>query len=207
MPTDYGGSGGGVSSYELAILALERGLFYGVVRCWGMLRSSQYITVVVENNRVNVAGRVYESGHVMLVGAVSLSASISYGSIRAEAVFPFESQVESTSDDVVKVQAPESKFEVDTLGSSIREVRREDSGVTLTGQIISIKFESDDEYNDIVVKIPKYKKLRAKRVDVRSSKKTTLNMMTTPFTIGVLTAYDATCTVRSEEDSIVIEIK
>jgi osmotically-inducible protein OsmY len=33
----------------------------------GMLRSSQYITVVVENGRVTVAGRVYESGHVMLI--------------------------------------------------------------------------------------------------------------------------------------------
>jgi hypothetical protein len=173
----------------------------------GMLKSSQYITVVVENGRVNVAGRVYESNHVMLVGASSLSASIGYGSLRAEAVFPLDSQVESTSEDVVKVQAPESRFEVDTLGSSIQEVRREDSSVTLRGHIVSIKFESDDEYNDIVVKVPKYRKLRAKRVEVRSSKKTTLNVMTAPFTIGVLTAHDATCTVRSEEDSIVIEIR
>ncbi len=171
-----------------------------------MLKSSQYITVVVENGKVTVAGRVYESGHVMLVGAVNLTVSISYGIVKAEAVFPLESQVESTSEDVVKIQAPDSKFEVDTLGSSIQEVRREDGGVTIRGRIVSIKFESDNEYNDIIVKIPRYKKLRAKKVDVRSGRKTTLNMMTTPFTIGVLTAYDAICTIKSEEDSIVIEI-
>jgi hypothetical protein len=173
----------------------------------GMLRSSQYITVVVENGRVTVAGRVYESGHVMLIGASGLTASISYGSVRAEALFPLEPQVESTSEDVIKVQAPESRFEVDTLGSRIEEVSRVDGGVVIRGQIVSIKFESDDEYSDIIVKVPRFKKLRAKRVEVISGKRTTLNMMTTPFTIGVLTVYDATCTIRSEGDSMVIEVR
>lgn len=172
-----------------------------------MLRSSQYITVVVENGRVTVAGRVYESGHVMLIGASGLTASISYGSVRAEALFPLEPQVESTSEDVVKVQAPESRFEVDTLGSRIEEVSRVDGDVVIRGQIVSIKFESDDEYSDIIVKVPRFKKLRAKRVEVISGKRTTLNMMTTPFTIGVLTVYDATCTIRSEGDSMVIEVR
>ena len=172
-----------------------------------MLRSSQYITVVVENGRVSVSGRVYESGHVMLIGASSLTASISPGSVRAEALFSLDSQVESTSEDVVKVQAPESRFEVDTLGSRIEEVARVDGGVVIRGQIISIKFESDDEYGDVIVKIPRYRRLRAKRVDVISNKRTTLNMMTTPFTIGVLTVYDAVCSIRSEGDSLVIEVK
>ena len=171
-----------------------------------MLRSSQYITVIVENGRVNVAGRVYESGHAILVGAYSLTASISYGSVRAEAVFPIDSQVESQVDDVVRIQAPESKFEVDTLGSKLSSLEHKDGVLVLRGQIVSIKFESDDEYNDVVIKIPKYRRLRAKKVEIRSSRRTTLNIMTVPFTIGVLTVYDATCTIKTGDEGIVIEV-
>jgi len=171
-----------------------------------MLRSSQYITVVVENGRVSVAGRVYETGHAILVGASSLSATISYGSVRAEAVFPIDSQVESQADDVVKIQAPESRFEVDTLGSRLSGVEQRDGSIIVKGQVISIKFESDDEYSDIVVKIPRFKKLRAKKVEIKSSRKTALNIMTIPFTIGVLTVYDATCTIKTVDDGLVIEV-
>ncbi|MDM7275794.1 MAG: hypothetical protein P3X22_006755 [Thermoprotei archaeon] len=169
-----------------------------------MLRTSQYITVIVENNRVTVAGRVYESGHALLIGADRLNAHISYDRIRVEAYFPLDSQVEPHVEGVVKVVAPGERYEVDTLGSRISEVSLRE-GFIVKGQVVSIKFEGDEEGGDIIVKIPKVKKLRAKKLELRSGRKTSMNIMTVPFTIGIITAQNVAFSIKLVDDTILIE--
>ncbi|MEM1938864.1 MAG: hypothetical protein QXI24_03590 [Acidilobaceae archaeon] len=168
-----------------------------------MLKSRQYIMVIVENNKVNVAGRVYETSHTLLIGASELTATISYGSVRVEASFMLPPNVESQVDDVIKVSDPEAKYEVDTTGSRIAEIHHNE-GYIIRGEVVSIRFESEDETGNIIVKVPKLKRLKAKKVEFKSSKKTTLNIMTMPFIIGVISVHDSTCIVKHIDDTIVI---
>ncbi len=171
-----------------------------------MLRTSQYITVIVENNRITVAGRVYESSHALLIGADRLNAYISHDRVRVEAYFPLDSQVESHIEDVVKVVAPGEKYEVDTLGSRISEVSLKE-GFIVRGQVVSIKFEGDEDSGDIVVKIPRVKKLRAKKLELKSGRKTSMNIITVPFTIGIITAQDATFSIKLVDETILVEVE
>lgn len=169
-----------------------------------MLESSQFIKVVVENRRVNVSGREHETGHVILVGAEALVAEINYEFTRAEASFTAYPSVEFIERDVLKVSDPNARYEVDVLGERIKEVRQEEAYV-LKGDLVSIKFEVDDETGSVIVKIPKLKKLKVKSLHIKSQRKTTLNVMTFPFTIGVLSVYNATCIIRQLEDQLFIE--
>ncbi|MCS7106883.1 MAG: hypothetical protein NZ902_02100 [Acidilobaceae archaeon] len=168
------------------------------------MESSQFVKVVIENRRVSVSGREHESSHVLLVGANVLSADISYEGVKVEAAFTSFPSVDPTDRDVLMISDPNSKYEVDVLGERVEEVRQEEV-LVIRGELVSIKFEIEEETGSVIVKLPKLKKIKAKRLRINSRKKTTLNMITSPFTMGVMSVYNAVCTLKQLEESLIIE--
>lgn len=168
------------------------------------MESSQFIKVIVEDKRVNVSGREHESNHVLLIGTDMLSAEVSYEGVKVEAAFASFPYVDPMDRDVLIISDPNSKYEVDVLGERVQEVRQEETFV-IRGELVSIKFEIEEETGNVIVKLPRLKKMKTDRLQIASRKKTTLNVITSPFTMGVISVSNATCIIRQQGESLSIE--
>lgn len=171
-----------------------------------MLKPKQSINVSIENGKVNVAGRTYDSPHTLLIGAEGVKAEISHGKVRVEANFASLPSVESQGEEIVKVYRPDVKYEVDTLGEKLDEYGESGEGYTLKGRVVSIKFESDEYSEGIVVKIPRLARLKVKELRISSARVTALNIITIPFTVGILTTYNSTCKVKVLGEAAEVQI-
>ncbi|BAA79153.1 hypothetical protein APE_0240 [Aeropyrum pernix K1] len=170
-----------------------------------LLKNEQRVKVDVDNSKVLVSGRRYEASHTLLVGTSGLSAEIEPGSVRVSAYFSQHPEVEYVNEDLVKVYSAGSRYEVDTLGEKVAKVESGSNRVELQGDIISIKFEVDSEI--VTLKLPKGGRLKSAKLKVRAEGDVSLNVITFPFTMGILTARKskATVTVKGDVIELVVE--
>ncbi|MEM4507946.1 MAG: hypothetical protein QXP48_05795, partial [Acidilobaceae archaeon] len=115
-----------------------------------ILHSGKYVSVVVDNTKVKIGGRIYETGHVFIVGAHSIVVEATSLKFRMETLVPIESRIDSTMEDVLKVYVPEYKFEVDSYGSKMNV--KQNGVIEMVGEIVTLKLESDIETESVIVK-------------------------------------------------------
>ncbi|MCE4603828.1 MAG: hypothetical protein F7B20_02540 [Aeropyrum sp.] len=151
-----------------------------------LLKNEQQVKVDIDNSRVTVSGRKYEASHSLLIGSSRLEAEIESGSVRVRAYFAKHPEVEYVNEDLVKIYSVGSKYEVDTFGEKISKIEESSGVITLEGEVLSLKFEIDSEF--VTVKLPKGTRVKATRLIVTAEGDVSLNIITFPFTMGILTA-------------------
>lgn len=167
------------------------------------MRNEQKVKVDVDNSRVKVAGRSYEASHVLIVSARSIEAAIEPGSIRVRAYFDTFPEVESQGEDLVVVSRSGGRFEVDAYGEKIKSVEESGDVIKLKGDIISLKFELDNEY--VVLKLPAKGRVKGSKLMISGEGDVSMNIIVMPFTVGIITARKADCEIRLKGD--VVEAK
>ncbi len=166
-----------------------------------MLLSEQKVRVDIESGKVRVLGRTYEVEHVLVVGASHIEAEIDGNGLRIILYFPENPVVEDQSD-IVKISRMGAAYEVNTSGDNIN-VKEEAGEISLKGGIVSIKFEADDD--TVVVKVPQKGKIRAAKLLLKGDGNVSLNIITRPFIVGILTVKNAAIKMAKEDDKIVVK--
>lgn len=166
-----------------------------------MLQSDRYVSVVVDGTRVRVGGRVYETTHVLIIGAHSATIELTPFTFRMETYVPIDSRVDSTVEDVLKIYMPESRFEVDSHGSRMN-IRQGDV-VELWGDMVTIKLEADIESGSVLTKIPRFKKIKTQKVKVSVDAEVSANFILSPL-VGVLSITRAKCILKESEAELEI---
>lgn len=166
-----------------------------------MLQSDRYVSVVVDGTRVKVGGRVYETTHVLIIGAHSATIELTSLTFRMETYMPIDSRVDSTIEDVLKIYMPESRFEVDSHGSRMNIKQNE---VTeLWGDMVTIKLEADMESGSVLVKIPRFKRIKAQKVRISVDTEVSANFILSPL-VGVLSITRAKCVLKESDTELEI---
>ena len=166
-----------------------------------LLISEQKVRVDIESGRVRVLGRTYEVEHVLVVGASHIEASIEGSNLRISLYFSVHPQIDEQSD-LVKVSKAGAVYEVNTSGDDVR-VKEEAGEISLEGGVVSIKFEADDD--TVVVKVPQKGKIRAAKLELKGGGNVSLNIITRPFIVGILSVKNARIKLAKKDDSIVVE--
>ncbi len=148
-----------------------------------MLESKSSIKVSVENTRITVAGRVYEAAHVIVLGAQKLSLIVENEGVRVNAEFDKLPETRPNEGDTLRIARPGRRYEAPP-GESDIYIRKEGNVMTAVGKGLVIKFESDNLR--VTAKIQDKEKFTGKRLKIESSVEGVLNVMSSPFVIGVL---------------------
>ncbi len=170
-----------------------------------MLRneSQRTIKVDINNSRIKVAGRNYEANHVLIIGAKSLEAVLEPGSVKVRAVFDAYPQIQSPdmhAGEVVTISRAGSHFEMDTYGDKIKSIEESGNTIKIKGDLISLKFEMDDEY--MVLKIPGKGRVKGTRLLLSCQGDVSLNMITMPFTVGIVSVKNGEGEIRIKGDEV-----
>ncbi|GAB6148509.1 hypothetical protein [Stetteria hydrogenophila] len=151
------------------------------------VKSSAGVEVRVENSRLIVAGREYVREHVIVVGADSLKVHVDpEKGVTLEASFSEAPAVESVERDTVSVKKSGARLALDPLGSTIKAVKEQKGHITVEARVFTVKFEVDE--NGIQVNIPGVGRLRARKLVIESKVESSVNLITTPFTTGLVSA-------------------
>ena len=151
-----------------------------------MLKSKSKVEVLIDNTRVEVAGRRYEAPHILIIGASRSHLEVKPGEVKVKASFDELPYVEIHEDEFIKVYREGSRYEVDVLGDRIREIRDEADTKIISGDVVTIRFEAEEPSNSIVVKLPRLDRIKARSLEIKSSADTSLNIIVLPFIIGVM---------------------
>ncbi len=171
-----------------------------------MLKPRSDVVVEVRNGRVSVEGRVYEAQHVLIIGASKASLLVEPGVFQVRAYFPGLPSVDIVGGDVVKVYREGARYQVDMFGDSITSVKEEGDSITISGDIVTIKFDMDEE--SINVSLPRVGRVSTRRLEVSSDASTSINAMILPFLTGVVNIYGrARVRIRKDVESTVIEAR
>lgn len=150
-------------------------------------KSSTGIDVKVENSRVIVAGREYVKEHILVVGADSLKTRVdAEKGVTLEASFSEPPSIESVERDTVAVKKEGSKLVLDALGSTITSVKDYEGYIVVEAETFTLKFEVDSD--GVNAYLPGVGRLKAKELVVESKVTSSINMITVPFTTGIVTA-------------------
>ena len=150
-----------------------------------MKSKNDTITVRVDGSRINVAGRRYESAHVMILDADALEMIVTPHKMSVNARFNDIPEIQDSTPYILKVGARGSTLELDLEGSTIRSLREDDSIIIEAG-ILTFKFETSEDGEKVVVKLPRLDPLRARTLAVESLSLTSINVIMDPFIIGVV---------------------
>lgn len=151
-----------------------------------MLKPKTQIEVLIDNTKVEVAGRRYEAPHILVIGASRSHLEVKPGEVKVKAGFDELPYVEIHEDEFIKVYREGSRYEVDVLGDRIKEIRDEADGKVISGDLVTIRFEADEPGNAIIVKPPKLERIKAKSLEIKSNASTSLNIIVLPFIVGVM---------------------
>ncbi|MEB3774070.1 MAG: hypothetical protein GSR86_03990 [Desulfurococcales archaeon] len=169
-----------------------------------MLRPRGGVNVEVTNTRISVEGRVYEAQHVILIGARKAHIVIEPENIRINASFPDFPSIDMVGGDVVKIYREGAKYQVDMFGDSISAVRTSGNNIIIEGDIVTIKFERDEEV--VNVTLPRIGKATTRKLEITSETATSINIIIIPFTVGVVNIYGkAMVKIRKDLEATVIE--
>ncbi len=170
-----------------------------------MLRNEpqRAIKVDIDNSRIRVAGRNYEANHVLIIGARALEATLEPGSVKVRAIFDTYPQVntpDTHSGDVVTISKAGSYFEMDTYGDKIKELEESGDKIKIKGDLISLKFEMDNEY--MVLKIPGRGRVKGTKLVLSCEGNVSMNMITLPFTVGIISVKNGEGEIRIKGDIV-----
>ncbi len=147
----------------------------------------QKIVVEVEGTKVNVGGRRYESSHILLVASNSASVSVDESGIYIKAEYSEPPAIDTVGGDLVKIIGKNGRYIVDTMGDTIREFKVDGNKIKIKGEVISIKFSRDDDR--IMVVVPHYGAVKSERLDIKTRKPTSINVIVHPFVTGVISIH------------------
>ncbi|MFP3080287.1 MAG: hypothetical protein RXR09_02025 [Acidilobus sp.] len=142
------------------------------------------VSLQIDNMKLNLDGRVYESSHMIVVGLKRLSGEVSFGTVKVKGEFDLLPQA-STVEDVVEVSAG-GTFESDAYGGSVAINELED-GYLIEFNKLTIKFDVDESTGKVSVKIPRLEPIKASKLlfDIKGT--ISLNMIVSPFVVGAMT--------------------
>ncbi len=169
-------------------------------------KPSAGINVKVENSRVVVAGREYVGEHILVVGADFLKTRVdAEKGVTLEASFSEPPSVESVERDTVAIKREGAKLVLDSLGSTVRSIKEYEGYIVVEAETFTVKFEVDE--NGINVYLPGLGRLRAKELLIESNATGSINMITVPFTTGLITATGGVkAKILLREGSLKVEI-
>lgn len=156
------------------------------------MKSKEPIKVEIDNSKLSVDGRSYDTTHVLIQGAQEISGEITGSQVKMTALFADLPQVEPTMEEATKVAANGSEFIVDVLGDKIQSSLETEEGYILSGDIITIKFESDENGEDIIIKIPKVGSIKTNKLSLQLEGELSTNIMMQPFIIGAISVKGPT---------------
>ncbi len=169
-----------------------------------MLKPRSEVAVEVKNTRVVVEGRLYEGNHVLIIGASKASLIVEPDNLQVKAFFKEYPSVDIIGGEVIKVYKEGAKYQVDMFGDSISSVEEEDGVIRISGEIITIKFDRDEDIVNVI--IPKVGKVTTRKLEVSSDTSTSINMVILPFTIGVVNIYGrANLKIKRDVETTIIE--
>ncbi len=148
---------------------------------------SQKIIVEVEGTKVNIEGRRYETSHVLLVSSSSASVSVDSNGIYIKAEYNELPTVDMVGGDLVKIIGKNGRYVVDTMGDTIKEYKVYGNKIKIRGDVISIKFSQDD--GKITVVIPRHGTIKSEKLDIKTKKPTSINVIVHPFVTGVISIH------------------
>lgn len=171
-----------------------------------MLKPRSGVVVEVRNGRVSVEGRVYEAHHVLIIGAVRTSLVVEPDNFQVRATFTDLPSIDIVGGDVVKVYREGARYQVDMFGESISSISEEGDTITISGDIVTIKFDMDGD--SINVTLPRVGRVSTRRLEISSEASTSINVMILPFVTGVVNIYGrARVRIRKDLESTVIEAR
>ena len=166
-----------------------------------MLVSEEKERVDIETGKVRVLGKTIEVGHVLIIGASKIEASISPENLKVTIYFPSIPRLDEQGD-LVKVARSGAVYEVNTSGENVKIVEKPGE-LRLEGEVVSVKFEADDD--QVTVKIPGKGKMRAQKLSIKGEGNVSVNIITQPITVGVFTLKTAKLRISKKGDVIVAE--
>jgi hypothetical protein len=167
---------------------------YGVMKISGkrsgrvglILKSrSDVITVKVDGSRINIAGRRYESAHVMILDAEALEMTVLPSKMSINARFSDLPEIQDSTPHILKVGVRGATLKLDLEGNTIRSIKENDS-IIVEAELLTFKFESSEDGEKVVFKMPRLDPIRAGMLVVESSSPTSVNAIMDPFIIGVV---------------------
>jgi len=95
-------------------------------------------------------------------------------------------QVEPTMEEAIKVVSSGSEFFIDVLGEKTKNEAETEEGYILSGDIITIKFESDENGEELLMKVPNVGALRTNKLYIDLEGEISSNIIVQPFIIGAI---------------------
>jgi len=166
------------------------------------MKLNSVIIVKFENNRLSVDGRDYNSTHALILGAEKLAGEIEGERLRIEAYFKDKPQVDNISEETIKISSFESEFVVDGLGRRLKGATKLEEGYLLVGELVTIKFESDESSSEVIIKLPRVGPLKVNKFYVDLKGHISSNIISSPFVIGEITVRGPTRIKVQVSDSI-----
>ncbi|MCE4607979.1 MAG: hypothetical protein F7B61_03345 [Caldisphaeraceae archaeon] len=148
--------------------------------------------VKFEGNRLSVDGRNYNSTHALILGAEKLAGEIEEERLRIEAYFRDKPQVDNISEETIKISSFDSEFAVDSLGRRLESATELEEGYLLAGELVTVKFESDESSSGVIIKLPKVGSLKVNKFYVDLRGHVSSNIISSPFVIGEITVKGPT---------------
>lgn len=152
-----------------------------------ILKPKNAVSVRVDGNRINVAGRRYESAHIMITGASTLQMIVSPDHVVVDATFNEIPEIHDSTPHILRVSAPGSNLELDIEGAGIREIKEEDNNKLLVkSDLFTFKFESSEGGDSVVLKIPKIGPVKVKEARILFNSPSSVNAIIEPFIVGIV---------------------
>jgi predicted heme/steroid binding protein len=148
------------------------------------MKAKDQIKVDIDNSKIIVDGRNYDSTHVLIQGANQVSGEINASQVKLAVIFKEMPQVEPTMEEAIKVVSSGSEFFIDVLGEKTKNEAETEEGYILSGDIITIKFESDENGEELLMKVPNVGALRTNKLYIDLEGEISSNIIVQPFIIG-----------------------
>jgi predicted heme/steroid binding protein len=150
------------------------------------MKAKDQIKVDIDNSKIIVDGRNYDSTHVLIQGANQVSGEINASQVKLTVIFKEMPQVEPTMEEAIKVVSSGSEFFIDVLGEKTKNEAETEEGYILSGDIITIKFESDENGEELLMKVPNVGALRTNKLYIDLEGEISSNIIVQPFIIGAI---------------------
>ncbi|MFP3241528.1 hypothetical protein [Caldisphaera sp.] len=150
------------------------------------MKAKDQIKVDIDNSKIIVDGRNYDSTHVLIQGANQVSGEINASQVKLAVIFKEMPQVEPTMEEAIKVVSSGSEFFIDVLGEKTKNEAETEEGYILSGDIITIKFESDENGEELLMKVPNVGALRTNKLYIDLEGEISSNIIVQPFIIGAI---------------------
>jgi len=150
------------------------------------MKAKDQIKVDIDNSKIIVDGRNYDSTHFLIQGANQVSGEINASQVKLAVIFKEMPQVEPTMEEAIKVVSSGSEFFIDVLGEKTKNEAETEEGYILSGDIITIKFESDENGEELLMKVPNVGALRTNKLYIDLEGEISSNIIVQPFIIGAI---------------------